>query len=99
MLILASQSASRTEMLSAAGVPFTAEPAHADEAAVKEASPKVVERPSWEDHGSHSSASGSAASGCCAQRGCRAGSRAGEGASPQAFPVAWSPAPGHSGSR
>ena len=37
MLILASQSASRTAMLSAAGVPFTAEPAHADEAAVKEA--------------------------------------------------------------
>ena len=37
MLILASQSASRTAMLSAAGVPFTAEPAHADEAAVKDA--------------------------------------------------------------
>ncbi len=37
MLILASQSASRTAMLSAAGVPFTAEPARADEAAVKEA--------------------------------------------------------------
>ncbi|MEH3045904.1 Maf family protein [Sphingomonas adhaesiva] len=37
MLILASQSASRTAMLSAAGVPFTAETAHADEAAVKEA--------------------------------------------------------------
>lgn len=37
MLILASQSASRTAMLSAAGVPFTAEPAYADEAAVKEA--------------------------------------------------------------
>lgn len=37
MLILASQSASRTAMLSAAGVAFTAEPAHADEAAVKEA--------------------------------------------------------------
>ena len=32
MLILASQSASRTAMLAAAGVPFTAEPAHADEA-------------------------------------------------------------------
>ena len=28
MLILASQSASRTAMLAAAGVPFTAEPAH-----------------------------------------------------------------------
>ena len=37
MLILASQSASRTAMLSAAGVAFTAEPAHADEAAVKDA--------------------------------------------------------------
>lgn len=37
MLILASQSASRTAMLSAAGVPFTAEPAHADEAALKAA--------------------------------------------------------------
>lgn len=36
-LILASQSASRTAMLSAAGVPFTAEPAHADEAALKAA--------------------------------------------------------------
>jgi len=36
-LILASQSASRTVMLSAAGVPFTAEPAHADEAALKAA--------------------------------------------------------------
>lgn len=36
-LILASQSASRTAMLAAAGVPFTAEPAHADEAALKEA--------------------------------------------------------------
>lgn len=34
-IILASQSASRTAMLSAAGVPFIAEPAHADEAAVK----------------------------------------------------------------
>ena len=30
MLILASQSASRTTMLAAAGVPFTAEPAYAD---------------------------------------------------------------------
>lgn len=37
MLILASQSASRTAMLSAAGVTFTAEPAHADEAALKAA--------------------------------------------------------------
>ncbi len=37
MLILASQSASRTAMLSAAGVPFSAEPAYADEAALKEA--------------------------------------------------------------
>jgi septum formation protein len=37
VLILASQSASRTAMLSAAGVPFTAEPAHADEAALKAA--------------------------------------------------------------
>jgi septum formation protein len=37
MLILASQSASRTAMLSAAGVPFTAEPAYADEAALKTA--------------------------------------------------------------
>jgi septum formation protein len=37
MLILASQSASRTAMLSAAGVPFVAEPAHADEAALKAA--------------------------------------------------------------
>ena len=37
MLILASQSASRTAMLAAAGVPFTAEPAHADEAALKAA--------------------------------------------------------------
>ncbi|MBB3348119.1 MULTISPECIES: nucleoside triphosphate pyrophosphatase [unclassified Sphingomonas] len=37
MLILASQSASRTAMLSAAGVPFTAEPAYADEAALKAA--------------------------------------------------------------
>jgi septum formation protein len=37
MLILASQSASRTAMLAAAGVPFTAEPAHADEAALKDA--------------------------------------------------------------
>lgn len=37
MLILASQSASRTAMLSAAGVPFTAEPAFADEAALKAA--------------------------------------------------------------
>ncbi|MBB3693896.1 nucleoside triphosphate pyrophosphatase [Sphingomonas sp. BK580] len=37
MLILASQSASRTAMLSAAGVSFTAEPAHADEAALKAA--------------------------------------------------------------
>ncbi len=37
MLILASQSASRTAMLAAAGVPFVAEPAYADEAAVKEA--------------------------------------------------------------
>ncbi len=37
MLILASQSASRTAMLSAAGVPFSAEPANADEAALKEA--------------------------------------------------------------
>jgi septum formation protein len=37
MLILASQSASRTAMLSAAGVPFSAEPAHADEAALKAA--------------------------------------------------------------
>ena len=36
-IILASQSASRTAMLSAAGVPFIAEPAHADEAAVKAA--------------------------------------------------------------
>lgn len=36
-LILASQSASRTAMLSAAGVPFVAEPAHADEAALKAA--------------------------------------------------------------
>ena len=37
MLILASQSASRTAMLSAAGVPFAAEPAHADETALKAA--------------------------------------------------------------
>jgi septum formation protein len=37
MLILASQSASRTAMLSAAGVPFAAEPAYADEAALKAA--------------------------------------------------------------
>jgi septum formation protein len=37
VLILASQSASRTAMLSAAGVPFTAEPAHADEGALKAA--------------------------------------------------------------
>ena len=37
MLILASQSASRTAMLAAAGVPFAAEPAHADEAALKAA--------------------------------------------------------------
>lgn len=37
MLILASQSASRAAMLSAAGVPFTAEPAYADEAALKAA--------------------------------------------------------------
>jgi septum formation protein len=37
MLILASQSASRTAMLSAAGVSFTAEPAYADEAALKAA--------------------------------------------------------------
>lgn len=37
MLILASQSASRTTMLAAAGVPFTAEPAYADEAALKAA--------------------------------------------------------------
>jgi septum formation protein len=37
MLILASQSASRTAMLTAAGVPFVAEPAHADEAALKAA--------------------------------------------------------------
>jgi septum formation protein len=37
MLILASQSASRTAMLSAAGVPFIAEPAYADEAALKAA--------------------------------------------------------------
>ena len=37
MLVLASQSASRTAMLSAAGVPFVAEPAHADEAALKAA--------------------------------------------------------------
>ena len=37
MLILASQSASRTAMLAAAGVPFTAEPAYADEAALKAA--------------------------------------------------------------
>lgn len=37
MLILASQSASRTAMLSAAGVPFVAEPAYADEAALKAA--------------------------------------------------------------
>jgi septum formation protein len=37
MLILASQSASRTMMLAAAGVPFTAEPAYADEAALKAA--------------------------------------------------------------
>ena len=36
-LILASQSASRTAMLSAAGVSFTAEPAYADEAALKAA--------------------------------------------------------------
>ena len=36
-LILASQSASRTAMLAAAGVPFTAEPAYADEAALKDA--------------------------------------------------------------
>ena len=37
MLVLASQSASRTAMLTAAGVPFAAEPAHADEAALKAA--------------------------------------------------------------
>jgi septum formation protein len=37
MLVLASQSASRTAMLSAAGVPFVAEPAYADEAALKSA--------------------------------------------------------------
>ena len=37
MLVLASQSASRTAMLAAAGVPFAAEPAHADEAALKTA--------------------------------------------------------------
>jgi septum formation protein len=37
MLVLASQSASRTAMLTAAGVPFAAEPAYADEAAVKAA--------------------------------------------------------------
>jgi len=37
MLILASQSASRTTMLAAAGVPFTADPAYADEAALKAA--------------------------------------------------------------
>lgn len=37
MLVLASQSASRTAMLAAAGVPFVAEPAHADEAALKAA--------------------------------------------------------------
>ena len=36
-LVLASQSLSRTAMLSAAGVPFVAEPAHADEAALKAA--------------------------------------------------------------
>ncbi|NJR77605.1 Maf family protein [Sphingomonas corticis] len=36
-LVLASQSASRVAMLSAAGVPFVAEPAHADEAALKAA--------------------------------------------------------------
>jgi septum formation protein len=36
-LILASQSASRTTMLEAAGVPFAAEPAYADEAALKAA--------------------------------------------------------------
>lgn len=36
-LILASQSASRMAMLEAAGVPFAAEPAHADEAALKAA--------------------------------------------------------------
>ena len=36
-LILASQSASRTAMLEAAGVPFAAEPAYADEAALKAA--------------------------------------------------------------
>jgi septum formation protein len=36
-IILASQSASRTAMLAAAGVPFTAEPAYADEAALKAA--------------------------------------------------------------
>lgn len=34
-LILASQSASRQAMLRAAGVPFTAEPAHIDETAIK----------------------------------------------------------------
>ncbi|MGK6322845.1 Maf family protein [Sphingomonas sp. DT-51] len=44
MLILASQSASRTAMLSAAGVPFTAEPAHADEAALKAAMPRARPR-------------------------------------------------------
>lgn len=37
MLVLASQSASRTAMLAAAGVPFVAEPAYADEAALKAA--------------------------------------------------------------
>ncbi|WP_082515567.1 Maf family protein [Sphingomonas sp. Leaf412] len=37
VLVLASQSASRVAMLSAAGVPFVAEPAHADEAALKAA--------------------------------------------------------------
>ncbi|WP_298671062.1 nucleoside triphosphate pyrophosphatase [uncultured Sphingomonas sp.] len=36
-LILASQSASRRAMLEAAGVPFTAQPAHVDEAAAKAA--------------------------------------------------------------
>ena len=36
-LVLASQSASRQAMLAAAGVPFEAQPAHADEAALKAA--------------------------------------------------------------
>ena len=36
-LVLASQSASRCAMLEAAGVPFTAQPAHVDEAAAKAA--------------------------------------------------------------